>query len=155
VSARPPSRRRWVPWALGLAAAGLAVSVYLWMGKRGDAPLVCGFLGDCISVNASPYSEVFGIPVAALGAVMYLFLAASAAVLLVARPNEALAEALTLAGFIIALAGALFSLYLTAIEAFVLRAYCIWCLISFALVSTLAVLWTRALSRETREVERG
>lgn len=148
MSVSPPSRQRWIPWALGLAAVGLALSLYLWMAKRGDAPLVCGVAGGCVSVNASPYSEVFGVPVAALGSAMYLALAVIAALYLPAdaKRRRGSTARLTLAGFVISLAGALFSLYLTAIEAFVLHAYCIWCLVSWGIISALAVLWTRALT---------
>ena len=155
MSASFRSRQRWIPWALGLALAGLVVSLYLWMGKRGDAPLVCGVFGGCVSVNASPYSELFGIPVASLGSAMYLFLTVLAAAHAAGGGQRRSSPYLTLAGFAVALAGALFSLYLTAIEAFVLHAYCIWCLVSFAIISTLAVLWAKGLSERSREVEQG
>lgn len=145
---------RWTYGVLGLAACGLAVSVYLWMGKRGDAPLICGFSGGCVTVNASPYSEVLGVPVAALGTLMYLSLIGIGTGLLVIREPR-VASYGTLAGFVIAVAGSLFSLYLTAIEAFVLRAYCMWCLISWGLITAIAAIWTRAVTIHSRELSRG
>lgn len=145
--------RRWLGWALGLSIAGLGVSIYLWLGKLGNAPLICGPSGGCISVNASPYSEIFGIPVAALGALMYLCLAAIALYLLFSpkRSGKESPPGVAFAGFAIALSGALFSLYLTGIEAFVLRAYCIWCLVSWGIITTTAVLWARALLNKPGE----
>lgn len=148
------SDRGWIRGVLALAAAGLAISIYLWMGKRGDAPLICGFAGGCVSVNASPYSEILGVPVAALGSLMYLSLLVIGAGLWRAKDPRS-ASRLMLSGFVIALAGALFSLYLTGIEAFVLQAYCMWCLISWVLITTIAILWARAISRQTKELVRG
>lgn len=148
------SQGRWIRWVLGLAAGGLAVSIYLWMGKRGDAPLICGLSGGCVSVNASPYSEVFGIPVAALGSLMYISLLAIGARLHLSKAARA-DSLLALVGFVIALAGSLFSLYLTAIEAFVLRAYCMWCLISWVLITAITAIWAKAVTRASGEVSRG
>lgn len=143
------SSRRWLWWVLGLSTAGLGVSIYLWLGKLGNAPLICGPSGGCISVNASPYSEIMGIPVAAFGTFMYLCLAGIALTLLRSpqTPRNGAPARAAFIGFAIALAGALFSLYLTAIEAFVLRAYCVWCLVSWGLVTTTTVIWARALLR--------
>lgn len=50
-------------------------------------------------------------------------------------------------GFMVALAGALFSLYLTGVEAFVLGAYCVWCLTSWVLITFITWQWGRALYR--------
>lgn len=151
---KSPKSPGWTYWVLGLAACGLAVSVYLWMGKRGDAPLICGFSGGCVTVNASPYSEILGVPVAALGTLMYLSLLGIATGLLVTKEPRLLSY-LQLTGFAIALAGSFFSLYLTAIEAFVLRAYCMWCLISWGLITAITVIWARAIAQASQELSRG
>lgn len=133
-------------WALrlaGLSLLGAGLSAYLWRAKVGATELVCGPLGDCVTVNASVYSEVMGVPVAFLGMLMYLALAFVLA-FLYRRPVAALSNA----GFALALAGALFSLYLTALEAFVIGAYCIWCLTSWLLITFIAWQWGRALRRQ-------
>ena len=99
-------------------------------------------MGDCVTVNASAFSEVLGIPIALLGMLMYL----SLVVILVVvwrRPETTLSTY----GFALALAGALFSLYLTGIEAFVIGAYCVWCLTSWVLITVIAWQWGRALRR--------
>lgn len=155
-SARPASGRGCSPqpasggtangrWPLGLAglsALGAVLSGYLWQAKVGAAELVCGPLGDCHTVNASAFSEIMGVPIALLGMLMYLGL--TGALLTVWRwPNTVLSQF----GFALALAGAIFSLYLTFVEAFVLRAYCIWCLISWGLITVIAWTWGRALRR--------
>lgn len=124
-----------------LSLIGLGISAYLWSAKTGSLELICGAMGDCVSVNASIYSEVAGIPVAAAGTVMYACLAVLS--LLAKGPME---HRVVWIGFVLSLAGALFSLYLTGIEAFVLKMYCIWCLTSWVLITIIAVLWGRHLA---------
>lgn len=103
-----------------LAAIGLADSLYLWWTKVSKTTIVCG-VGDCDLVNASPYSSLLGVPVAALGAAGYGALLVAALWALIAR-NDAPAW-LTNARFAIASVGLFFAAYLTGIEAFVLDAY--------------------------------
>src|SRR5690606_995596 len=99
------------------------------------------------------YSEIFGVPVAALGALMYVSLVAIALYLLFSPKGSGKESppGAAFAGFAIALSGALFSLYLTGIEAFVLRAYCIWCLVSWGIITTTAIIWGRALLKKPSE----
>lgn len=134
---------RWPLGLAGLSLGGAGLSGYLWQAKVGSTELVCGPMGDCLTVNASVYSEVMGIPVAFLGMLMYLALAGVQA-FLHWRPNMLLANA----GFALALAGALFSLYLTGLEAFVIGAYCVWCLTSWVLITFITWQWGRALRRQ-------
>ncbi len=107
--------RRWPLISAALALLGLAVSIYLWTSKLG-APLICG-VGSCDVVNASPYSELLGVPVAAIGAVGY---AALLALALWAWRGSA-PEWLIDVRLLLAFGGVAFSAYLTAIEVFVLR----------------------------------
>lgn len=130
---------------IALSVIGLGVSTYLWIAKTGAIELVCGTVGDCITVNFSEYSEIAGIPVAAAGAGMYLVLTGLGIGALYGYE----AQVATVA-FGLALAGALFSLYLTAIEAFVLHEYCVWCLISWVIISVTAVLWGRRMTALSR-----
>ncbi len=110
--------RRWTFASAALALVGLADSIYLWSSKLG-APLICG-VGNCDVVNASPYSALFGIPVAALGALGYAVLLALA--LWSAREHGTAPEWLIDVRLLIAFGGVAFSAYLTAIEVFVLHA---------------------------------
>lgn len=109
-----------------LAAIGLADSLYLWWTKINKTTIVCG-VGDCDLVNASPYSMLLGIPVAALGAAGYSVLLVAALWALVARDKAP--AWLTNTRFTMASIGLFFAAYLTGIEAFVLYAYCIWCVL--------------------------
>lgn len=131
-----PRRSSWPLKLAALSLAGLAVSVYLWSAKAGKAEFVCGVYGDCAGVNASPYSIFFGIPVAALGTFMYVTLT-----VLLFRVWKRPGPTLHLLGFALALCGALFSLYLTGVEAFVLGTYCIWCVVSWLLITSITLVW--------------
>jgi vitamin-K-epoxide reductase (warfarin-sensitive) len=71
------------------------------------------------------------VPVAVLG------LAAYAAILATALVR---APAAALAGAALAVAGLVFAAYLLGVQAFVLDAYCTWCLASDAVLALLAVL---------------
>jgi len=54
-----------------LAVIGLIVSVYMTIYKATSNDAMCLGSGDCASVNASRYSEVYGIPVASVGIAGY------------------------------------------------------------------------------------
>jgi uncharacterized membrane protein len=108
--------------AAGLALAGLGISLYLtWTKLSGGSP-VCGPLVGCETVQSSEYSEIFGIPVALLGAGF------SAVLLLLAlawwRAGDRRA---ILAAYGLGLFGILFVGYLTYLELFVIEAICAWC----------------------------
>lgn len=104
-----------------LAIVALAIGVYLsYERSRGRAP-VCPIGGGCATVQASRYAQLAGVPVSTLGSVGAFALLATTAT----RWRHAVV--LT---FAIAATGAAFSLYLTSLEAFVIDAWCAWCVAS-------------------------
>lgn len=120
---------------MGLALAGAGVAGYLtWSKLRGEGLSCIGFRG-CDLVNNSPYAELLGVPVAAwgLGAYLALFLLS----LPLWESRDAARPWAVALSFALALGGWLFSMYLTAIEAFVLRAWCSWCVTSAILITLL------------------
>jgi uncharacterized membrane protein len=111
-----------------LVLMGLGVSGYLALTAiRGEAA-VCGPVGDCAAVHGSPYATVLGVPVAVLGVAFFL----SVGILWLALSRFPRAGVLLLAA---GLGGVVFSLYLTVLEIFVIRAVCLWCLASAASVA--------------------
>lgn len=123
-----------------LALAGLLVATYLWLYKIGViGVLQCG-TGSCELVQASRYAVLWGVPVAFIGVVGYaaLFVVGLVGVQPAFAADGRVARLLTA----LATGGFAFTLYLTAIELFVLHAICRWCLAS-ALVST--AIWTLAI----------
>jgi uncharacterized membrane protein len=113
-----------------LALAGVAIAAYIEYERATGGQLACG-TGGCEQVQSSKYAELLGVPVAVLGLVAYAAILATALV----RPPAA-----ALAGAVLGIAGLAFALYLLAIQAFVLDAYCTWCLASDAALAALAAL---------------
>lgn len=139
-------RPRWLLLSLVLATAGVVVAGYLTVVAFDDALLVCG-IGDCSTVQNSPYAKIGGIPIALLGLGMYLVLLA----LGIARWRWwQQRELLTSVAMGIALAGTLYSAYLTYLELFVIHAICQWCVTSASLVTALLLVEGWGLRRLLR-----
>jgi uncharacterized membrane protein len=148
----PRQRLRPTPaWQHGgvplLALFGLGVAAYLAYTKLADTSVVCGPVGDCDAVQTSVYSELLGIPVAVLGALNYLGILGLWAASRLAKRQAADVARLGLFG--LALVGALFSLYLSFLEPFVIGAVCAWCLASAATTTFILLLATRLSVQET------
>ena len=115
---------------IGLAVAGIGVSGYLtWVHYAGVEPLCTG-ISDCERVQTSSYAKLGGLPVALVGLIGYVAILAAA---LVPGPTG------RLAGMYLAFTGAGFSFYLTWVELVQIDAICQWCVVSAALMASLAV----------------
>jgi uncharacterized membrane protein len=136
VSELPALSRILLVWIAILALAGVVVSAVSL--ERHYAKSATGFCDlsqefNCDIVNRSEYSEVEGIPVAAIGVVGYaaLFLLSTLWRSRPETPNRLLA---------VSLAGFGFALYLTYLEAEKLATWCILCVVSQALIFLITVL---------------
>lgn len=129
---------------LGALLAGIALSVYLLVqhtelrsGIQASASFcsVASF-ADCDVVNASDYSEILGVPLAALGALFYFFLFLLALLFPIGQKGHAWGQ-----GWIgrLGLLALLIDVHLFCIQAFVLRNFCIMCLSTYV-VSALVFL---------------
>lgn len=128
-----------------LALAGLFVSLYLWLHKLGwIGVLQCG-TGGCDTVQASRYADFLGLPVALYGVVGYaaLFVVSMMAV----RQPQMAHRRLDRVVAVLSSLGFLFTLYLTALELFVIHATCRWCLASAAIIAAIMVLSVAPLRR--------
>lgn len=127
--------RKILKWFIRLNFLAILITLYLtYMHYKPEASEICT-LGDtfnCDIVNKSSYAELFGVPVAILGFIAYLFLFGSAIALArdikfykylkFLRPIR-----LMWLMFAVTAVGVLFSGYLTYIELFVLEALCLFC----------------------------
>ena len=140
------TQRVWRDLALlVLSLIGLGVAGYLAYVETQAVAAVCGPIGDCNAVQSSEYARLFGVlPIGVLGVIGY------ALILIVwlwgRLRSDRMALAPPLIVFGLTVFGVLFSLYLTFLEPFVIKAVCIWCLTS-AVIMTLLMLITLAPAR--------
>src|SRR3989344_6927831 len=73
LSNKPAAFSNWFSLSfLIVAAFGFADATYLTTKHFLGAPVACSILKGCEQVTTSPYSVIFGIPVALLGSLYYL-----------------------------------------------------------------------------------
>ncbi|MBA4376910.1 MAG: vitamin K epoxide reductase [Anaerolinea sp.] len=119
------------------AIIGVFDSAYLAYVKFAQSSIYCTpGLGDCVSVNSSQWSVIWGIPVAIFGIATYL---AVIGLLLLAQKIHFMRSYAIYFIFGIGLFGVLYSLYLTYIEFFVLHAVCQWCILSAICITTIFI----------------
>jgi uncharacterized membrane protein len=115
-----------------VAVAGLADATYLTVQALTGETLSCGGSPDCFRVLGSSYAKLGGIPVAILGALAYftVFTFATFAAFGYSRAPK----------FLALIAGAMFltTLWLLYVQAFLLHAYCRYCLFSAAITFLIA-----------------
>ena len=128
-----------------LSLLGLFDSLYLlWVYTSPSRPIVC--LGSgCDAVRASSYAHLFGLPLPAFGVASYALLGLLIFAEVLVSPRLGRAIQYAVAG--ISCAGFLFSIYLTSLEAFVIHAWCAWCVVSALVVTGIFVLSLLELRR--------
>ncbi len=118
-----------------LLIIGLAVAIYMGYVEITSSEAVCGPVGDCNTVQQSPYAHLFGIiPIGVLGVMGYLAIGSVWLFSIWGPQRWRNTSLLGLWG--LSLFGMVFSIYLTFLEPFVIGATCAWCLTS-AVVMTL------------------
>ena len=128
-----------------LVVIGLLVSIYMTIYKATSNDALCLGSGDCSTVNASRYSEVYGIPVATVGIAGYF------AILLVfwyERRDKFFEKNGPMLVFGLALTGFLFTVYLIYVEFALLRAYCPFCLTSQVAMTIIFIISIIRLGRQ-------
>ncbi len=110
-----------------LSTVGAGIAAYLTYAHLTNAQLAC-VTGGCETVQHSKYSELAGIPVAALGLAGYVAMAATAGFR---------TDLMRAAGAVFALAGFAFAAYLIYVQVALIEAICQWCLMSDAVLALL------------------
>src|SRR5271168_381616 len=111
---------------LGVMVSSLALREHY--REYGDSPCSINEHWDCGVVNHSPFAMVGPIPVATIGILGYILMAA-----LAFRRSYRLLLVPTFAGLS-------FSLYLANIEKNILGVWCIYCVISLGIISLMSLL---------------
>ena len=124
---RSTAAARWRATALLASIVGAAASAYLLVEYVTGQSGVCLTGSGCDLVRASAFAYPLGIPTPLYGLVFYLVAGWVVPRTLDAKRVGGRAPGTALLA--LALAGALASITLTALEAFVIKAYCSWCLV--------------------------
>jgi uncharacterized membrane protein len=107
--------------------------------KRNAGPIPCHVTHGCTDVLTSKYSEIAGVPLSWFGLAFYITIMS----LMVFKVFEDVEHPLTLplnAVFYLTGAGLVVSALLVGVQAFILKAFCEYCLLSAALVLTMFLL---------------
>jgi uncharacterized membrane protein len=138
--ARPPSSLIAV-----LVVIGLGVAAYLAYVETAEVAAVCGPVGDCNTVQQSPYARLLGVlPIGVLGLAGYVGI--GAAWVVARRSGSTIARPARWALVGMAFAGTLFSIYLTFLEPFIIGAVCAWCLSSAVVMTLLLAVAVRSMA---------
>jgi len=115
-----------------VSVVGLADATYLTVQALTGETLSCGGSPDCFRVLGSSYAKIGGIPVALLGALAYF-----SAFTFVTFAAFGYAQARK---FVALMVGMMFlaTLWLLYVQAFLLHAYCRYCLFSAAITFLIA-----------------
>jgi uncharacterized membrane protein len=123
---------KWSVWLLVLFSfGGFLDATYLTVKHYLGTPIPCSIFAGCEKVTTSQYATLWGIPVAMLGAIYYLLIF----VLLIAyldtkkEPVLYFTARLTLIGF-------LASIWFLYLQLFIIKAICLYCVVS-AFTSTM------------------
>jgi uncharacterized membrane protein len=137
-------------WMALISLAGLFLGAYLTMYKFGVIGSLACNVGSCEQVQTSRWSVFLGLPVATWGVGYYVLMLALAIAGL--QPRFMDSRRLSLAMLLLTGWGVVFTAWLNYLEAFVIHAWCEWCLGSAGMVAVLFVLalldW-----RETRQID--
>jgi uncharacterized membrane protein len=117
-----------------LSLVGLADAIYLTVEHLAGRAVRCTITSGCEEVLTSSYATIGGVPLAALGALAY-FTVFSLAILVVFNNQTAR----TLLFYIVVLMLA-FTIWLFIVQAFVLHAFCQFCLLSGAVTLLLSLI---------------
>lgn len=120
-----------------LALVGFSDAVYLTTKHFYQADAGCLLSEGCDAVLKSEFSSFMGIPLAYMGVVYYLLIVIGITAYHQTRKSDILKGL-----FLLNLSGFAFSLWLVYLQAFVLNAYCTWCLISAGVTTLLLSILT-------------
>lgn len=133
---RMKNKQKMIYGSIGVVAVlGVVNAGYLALTALAGASPVCNFIHGCDLVAASPYSRIFGIPLALFGVFFYSLITGFAFWGVCSKQVMVRMYILPLATI-----GFLLSLYFLYLQAFVIQAFCEYCLFSLFDATLLFVL---------------
>lgn len=123
--------------AVVLSLAGFSIAAVIAHHKAAKKPLVCPLSTRCDLVTESAHSRFMGIHNEHLGLLYYALVAVLFVVSIFAPSLLGVFTPLALVA--LPAVGCMFSVYLTLLQAFVIRQWCMWCLGSAAVATMLCL----------------
>lgn len=112
----------------GIALTGFFIAYHIGATKIKGKALVCPINSDCTKVVTSTHSKIFGIPLEYFGMTYYLTIAIT--YIIFAIWENTYSHTAGIVVIILAFSSFIFSIYLTCIQAFIIKEWCMWCLVS-------------------------
>ena len=128
-----------------LGAVGFADATYLTVKHFLGTPIPCAILQGCEQVTNSRYAAIFGVPVALLGAFYYLTILVLAVIYLDSRKPSVLKLLACITPF-----GFLASLWFVFLQIFIIKAICLYCMVSAATSTLLFIFGMYYLKKQKR-----
>ena len=116
-----------------LSLVGLADAIYLTIEHITGQSVRCTIIAGCSEVLSSSYAVIGGIPVAMIGAFAYFIVFSFAILFLFGYKFTRLPLLVLVAGMFLA------TLWFVYLQAFVIRAFCQFCLLSAAVTTLIAI----------------
>ncbi len=116
-------RVAWLSATLGFV--GFIDALYLTFEHYSGGQVTCIVVSGCDKILSGPYSEVFGIPIALIGVLYYLFVFSAALFFLFGNSHKLFRLALLASSV-----GFLASLWFVSLQLFIVKAICFYCMIS-------------------------
>ena len=129
---------------------GFLDSVYLTAKRFIGGPIPCFVFTGCDTVAQSPYALLFGVPLSVIGIFYYL-----SVILLVVFYFETKQQIAMKMFSLLSVVGFLASIYFIYLQAFVIKAFCFYCILSAVTSTTLfilgATIWFQCLQNKEAE----
>lgn len=121
-----------------LGLSGFILSNHIRKSKKKSTPLVCPLNGECETVIFSRFSKLFGIPLEFIGMSYYGLIAVSYFIYSFFPQTLPAYASFIILG--VTATAFCFSIYLTALQAVVIKSWCTWCLFSAGICTALFIL---------------
>ncbi len=123
-----PSPEGFYAFIAVIAFTGFCVSANIYDTKQAGKQLVCPTGSDCNAVVNSRYSKFFGVSLEKWGLAYFGFITLTYLALIFSR--DIFSPSMLTIVVLFSVAAGIFSSYLLFIQAFVLKKWCIWCILT-------------------------
>lgn len=115
--------------------AGFCIALYIYWKQQAKKPLMCPRKAPCETVISSPQATTFGFSNTILGMVYYFVMFFLLLCIYIGGASKILQVHMLL----LSAGGFVFSAYLVQVQKVIIKQWCVWCLGSAAMATTLFI----------------